>query len=104
MRLIAGLDCGWYLRVAELRRKRAQAAASCMKSEVRFCAIDGLVPTHDGAQWHHFEAGQEPLLAGFGTGFCRNLEFSCWGQRMGLNYNDVNCLLKWRGDRQGGAV
>jgi hypothetical protein len=23
---------------------------------------------------------------------------------MGLNYNDVNFLLKWRGDRQGGAV
>jgi hypothetical protein len=64
MRLIAGLDCGWYLRVAELQRKKPEAG-SCMKSEVRFCAIDGLVPTHDGAQWHHFEAGQEPLLDRF---------------------------------------
>lgn len=51
--------------IAELRRKRPEAV-SCMTSEARFNAnAGGIVPTHDGVEWHDFPAGRDRWLVRF---------------------------------------
>lgn len=47
--------------IAELRRKRPEAA-SCMTCEARFNEnAGGIVPTHYGIESHHFPAGKPTL-------------------------------------------